>query len=62
MESFFSRLKVESLFTQSFKTLKDAYSCVFEYIEMFYNSIRMHSANYYLSPNEIEEGYQSMCA
>jgi len=62
MESFFSRLKVESLFSKSFKTLKDAYSCVFEYIEMFYNSIRMHSANYYLSPNEIEEGYQEMCA
>ncbi len=58
MESFFSRLKVESLFSQSFKNLEEAYSCVFEYIEMFYNSIRIHSANYYLSPIELEDEYQ----
>ncbi len=62
MESFFARLKVESLYAEQFKGKKDAYSCVFEYIETFYNSIRRHSANDYKSPNTIEQEYYDQCA
>ncbi len=34
MESFFARLKVESIYGERFKGKEGAYSCVFEYIEM----------------------------
>ena len=62
MESFFARLKVESIYAENLKGKSDAYSCVFEYIEMFYNTIRPHSTNSYLSPNNYEESYYARCA
>jgi putative transposase len=62
MESFFARLKVESIYAENIKGKSDAYSCVFEYIEMFYNTIRRHSTNSYLSPNNYEENYYAKCA
>lgn len=62
MESFFSRLKVEEVFSQSYENLEDAYSSVFEYIEMFYNRKRRHSANGNISPVEYENNYYEMCA
>jgi putative transposase len=62
MESFFARLKVESIYAEDLKGKKEAYSCVFEYIEMFYNTIRRHSANSYLSPNNYENNYYAKCA
>ncbi len=62
IESFFARLKVESIHAESFKGKSDAYSCVFEYIEMFYNSIRRHSANGFKSPNNYEIEYYKKCA
>lgn len=34
-----------------------AYKLIFEYIETFYNTIRIHSHCGYLSPNEYEEQY-----
>jgi transposase InsO family protein len=62
MESFFARLKVEEVFAQSYQTLSDAFSSVFEYIEMFYNRTRRHSAIGQLSPVEYENNYYEMCA
>ena len=62
MESFFARLKVESIHGETIKGKADAYSLVFEYIEMFYNSVRRHSTNGYLSPNRYEQNYYEMCA
>ena len=62
MESFFARLKVESIYAENFKGKQDAYSCVFEYIETFYNTIRRHSANDYKSPNNYENEYYDKCA
>ena len=62
MESFFSRLKVESLHAESFLNYEEAYSAVFEYIELFYNRIRRHSANGYKSPAEYENQYYKKCA
>ena len=35
MESFFSRLKVESIYAEQPRTKQEAYSLVFEYIELF---------------------------
>lgn len=57
MEAFFARMKVESLHAESFRSLDEAYSAVFEYIELFYNSVRRHSAIGYRSPRDYEEQF-----
>jgi len=54
MESFWSRLKTESLHHQHFQTREQARAAVFEYIEMFYNRKRSHSSLGYLSPEQFE--------
>lgn len=62
MESFFARLKVEYIYPENLKGKQDAYACVFEYIETFYNTVRRHSANSYKSPNNYENEYYDQCA
>lgn len=53
-ESFFHTLKIELTHQLKFKTREEAKNAIFEYIEVFYNRIRIHSANDYLSPVEYE--------
>ena len=55
MESFFATLKRELVFRTSFTTHQEALKAVFEYIEVFYNQKRRHSALGYLSPVAFEE-------
>jgi putative transposase len=55
IESFFSRLKVELIFAEKFATLDEARRAIFEYIEVFYNRVRRHSANGYVSPMQYEK-------
>ena len=62
MESFFARFKVEALYAEDVTTKKEAYTCVFEYIELFYNSHRKHSTLGYKSPNVVEQEYAAMAA
>jgi len=54
MESFFSRLKVELVYAEDYHSIEDAKSGIFEYIEVFYNRVRRHSALDYISPAEYE--------
>jgi len=54
-ESFFHSLKTELIYREIFKTRAQANQAIFEYIEVFYNRQRMHSANGNLSPVEFEE-------
>ncbi len=54
-ESFFHTLKVELIHHEQLKTREEAKQKIFEYIEVYYNRLRMHSANDYLSPAEYEE-------
>ena len=54
-ESFFHTIKVELIYQSKFNTREEAKYAVFEYIEVFYNRIRMHSTNDYLSPTKYEE-------
>lgn len=54
MESFFSRFKIEMLEGGAFQTAEDARSEIFEYIEMYYNTKRLHSSIGYLSPADFE--------
>ncbi len=53
-ESFFSRLKNELIHDRHFATRRQAQSAIFEYIEVFYNRQRLHSALGYRSPLEFE--------
>jgi len=54
MESFFRSLKVESDYSEKYRTRKEAKRDIFMYIEMFYNRIRRHSYLGYKSPEEYE--------
>lgn len=54
MESFFSRLKVELIYSQKYQSLQHVKSSIFEYIEIFYNRVRQHSTLGYLSPMQYE--------
>ncbi|MDO6542955.1 IS3 family transposase, partial [Photobacterium sanguinicancri] len=55
MESFFSRLKVELIYAEDYQSLDEARVGIFEYIEVFYNRKRRHSALGYVSPVEYEQ-------
>lgn len=54
MESFYSRLKVELIYAEQYRSIDEARSGIFEYIEVFYNRLRRHSALGYVSPAEFE--------
>ena len=53
-ESFFHTLKTELIHHEAYQTRSAAKQAVFEYIEVFYNRERMHSANGYVSPVDYE--------
>jgi transposase InsO family protein len=55
MESCFSRFKAELLQDGIFETLEDARTEIFEYLEMYYNTKRIHSSLNYLSPDAYEK-------
>ena len=51
-ESFFKTLKTECVYQNKFTNKAHAALVVFEYIEMWYNRKRLHSALGYMSPEE----------
>lgn len=53
-ESFFKTLKMELVYHERYQTRQEAHSSLFEYIEHFYNRIRLHSSLGYLSPEQFE--------
>lgn len=53
-ESFYATLQTELLDRQSWPTRESLRLAIFEYIEVFYNRRRRHSALGYLSPMEFE--------
>jgi putative transposase len=57
MESAFSRFKAELLQDGVFENLEDARTEIFEYIEMYYNTKRLHSSLKYQSPVDYENQY-----
>ncbi len=54
VESFFGTLKRELVYHQHYATRDEAWREIFEYIEVFYNRNRRHSALGYHSPAEFE--------
>jgi transposase InsO family protein len=57
IESFHSVLKKEFIYCTRFKTKAQAQQEMFEYIEIFYNRKRIHSALDYVSPVQFENHY-----
>jgi len=55
VESFFHSLKVERVHRRNYKTRVDAQKDIFQYIELFYNRRRRHSALGLKSPVAFEE-------
>lgn len=53
-ETFFATLKKELIHRCNFRTRREAKTSIFEYIEVFYNRARSHSALGFLSPAEFE--------
>jgi putative transposase len=53
-ESFFGQLKNELVCGQVFKTMDEARSAIFDYIEVFYNRQRLHQTLGYITPEQFE--------
>jgi putative transposase len=53
-ESFFATLEKDLLRRRSFPTRQEARTALFDYVETFYNPIRLHSTLGYVSPVEYE--------
>jgi transposase InsO family protein len=58
-ESFFGNLKREMVHHERFKTRRAATDQLFDYIEVFYNRMRIHSASDYFAPAEYEARYRA---
>jgi transposase InsO family protein len=54
VERFFGSLKRECTALRYYATRQQARDDVLDYIEMFYNSTRLHSSLGYVSPNDFE--------
>ena len=59
MESFFATLSKECTDRVRFQTRQQARSAIFEYLECFYNPVRVHSTLQYVSPLTFEQTKQS---
>ena len=57
IESFHSLLKREWINRFKIRDYKHAYRLIFEYVEAFYNTVRIHSHCDYKSPNDYEKSY-----
>lgn len=60
IESFHSLIKREWLNRFKIQDYHHAYRLVFEYIETFYNTVRIHSHCDYMSPDQFEALYQKV--
>jgi putative transposase len=54
MESFWATLKTELIHQEDYATHEQARGSIFEYIEVFYNRVRLHSTLGYRSPQAFE--------
>ena len=59
MEAFFASLTKECTDRVHFRTRQQARSAIFEYLECFYNPVRLHSTLHYVSPLAFEHDHPS---
>jgi len=62
IESFWSRMQVELLDRKRWRTRVELANAIFEYLEMFHNRERRHSALGMLTPAEFEAVHQPVTA
>ena len=62
IESFHSLIKREWLNRFRIETHAQAHTLVFEYIEAFYNTVRIHSHCDYMSPDQFERLCRKVCS
>ena len=62
VESFFATLKIELVHRRTWATRRAAREALSDYIELFYNPHRLHSAIGYRSPNECEKQFMLTAA
>lgn len=58
-ESFFHTMKTEHIYLTHYRTREEAKTSIFEYIEVFYNRLRLHSTLGYMSPLEFEKAWEN---
>lgn len=56
-ESFFATIKKDEVYRTHYRSRAEARSCLFDYIEVFYNRTRLHSTLDYVSPVAFEEAW-----
>lgn len=56
-ESFFKTLKIELIYGNQYKSIEQAKTSIFEYIEIWYNKKRLHSSLGYKTPYEVEQEF-----
>ena len=56
-ESFFATFKKQTVFGNPIGTRQELRQQVFEFIEIYYNRVRRHSANGWVTPVEFERLY-----
>ena len=61
IESFYALITREWLNRFRIHNFHEAYRLAFEYIEVFYNTVRTHSHCDFLSPDEFERLYRARC-
>ena len=62
MESFNAILKKEEVNVNNYETFQEAKLAIFEFIESWYNNIRIHGSIGYITPNEKYNEYQQKLA
>ena len=60
IESLLANMKLEINDGRPFPSREAARTAVFEYIELFYNRARLHSALGYTTPLQAEQQYQQV--
>jgi putative transposase len=60
MEPFFASLRKELVHDEDYATRAEARSSLFKYIEVYYNRVRRHSTQGYMSPIEYELAGRSL--
>ena len=55
-ESLWGKLKTELVYLEHFATREQARAAIFDYVETFYNRVRLHSSLGYVSPERFEAG------
>jgi transposase InsO family protein len=60
MEAFFARLTVELIYPENYNSIEALRTGLFEYIEIFYNRQRRHSALGYDNPARYELLFNQM--